>query len=156
MVQRRVADGSHLLEDINSGQVIGDEYVLTDNRPWRTYYNPYGEAHRFPADPVQMALLAEGGWTIFPPANPLPRPTSQKMRNGSVFEFASSGADPSPAEMARLNGGGQPVASVAPTATYYTAEGTAIPGLPADPQSMADYLKAGLTLNPPATEAASS
>jgi hypothetical protein len=40
-------------------------------------------------------------------------------------------------------------AAVAPTATYYTAQGSPVPGLPADPENMALYLASGLTLDPP-------
>jgi len=36
-----------------------------------------------------------------------------------------------------------------PKATYYKADGTAMPNLPADPRSMKRYLARGFTLAPP-------
>ena len=39
------------------------------------------------------------------------------------------------------------------TATYYKANGEALPKLPADPYSMQKYMRRGLTLVPPVMEA---
>lgn len=134
---------------INGDEVAhGEVTEVTYDRPYRWFYNPYGDKAWLPADPVQMSLWMEGGWTLHKPRNPLKKPTSQKMRDGSVFEFSNSAADVSDAERVRLNRNPSQL-SAAPTATYYTAEGTALNNLPADAASMADYLKAGLTLDPP-------
>lgn len=151
MARRQLADGAHLVEDVVSGEVIGDESSLSDDRPWAYYYNIYGDRHRLPADAVQMSLLMQGGWSLYPPQNPLPKPTSQKMRNGTVFEFSSTAGDLTEAEKRRLDRVPGEVVQAVPTVTYYTKSGTPVEGL-ADPESMMKYLEMGLTLDPPVSK----
>ncbi len=149
---KRAADVLKQAERGNGGGV-GE---IEDDRPWRTYYNPYGDAHRLPSDPVQMSLYMEAGWTLHKPSHPLKRPVEQKMRDGSIFNFGSASQDVSESELARFNTTAESRARhSAPTATYYTTEGTALENLPADPESMEKYLAAGLSLNPPIAAKAS-
>lgn len=155
MATQRVADGGSLLVDLNSNRVIGDGDTLTDNRPWRVYYNRFGESRRLPADPVQFQLLTEQGWTVTKPRSPAKKPLTQKMRNGSIYEFNSASQEPTSAEWAKFNGGAAQV-SVVPTATYYSQQGDVLPNLPADPASMKAYLEMGLSITPPAKAAVSA
>lgn len=156
MAGQRVADGSSLLVDINSGRVIGDGSTLADDRPWRIYYNQYGESRRFPADPVQFQILTEQGWTITKPRSPKAKPKTMKMRDGSIFDFGSAGNDVSQAEKYRMNKVPNGQANTGPTATYYSQNGDVLPNLPADPASMKAYLEMGLSITPPANVAASA
>jgi len=133
-------------DEVAHGEV-GEVYY---DRPYRWYYNPYGVKAWLPADPIQMSLFMEAGWSLHKPKNPLKQPTSQKMRDGTVYEYAIATQDLSEVEAKRMKRSPSEVSAAAtPTATYYTKEGTALEGLPADPASMADYLKSGLTLDPP-------
>ena len=154
MVQR-VADGSSLIVDINTGKVIGDGSSLADDRPWRIYYNRYGESRRFPADPVQFQILTEQGWTVTKPRRPAVRPRQMKMRDGSIFDLNSAGNDVSEAESYRMQKVPNGQANTGPTATYYSQNGDVLPNLPADPASMKAYLELGLSLTPPANAAVS-
>lgn len=149
MVNRRTAGWGDKVEH-------GEVEQVTYDRPYRTYYNPYGQSAYMPADPVQMMLLAEGGWTIFKPINPLPAPKSVRTRDGGEFSFDVTGQDLSESERNRLNNRDKVTPQVvqqvaqAPTATYYTPTGTALHNLPADAENMKQYLAAGLSLDPPA------
>ncbi len=141
-------------DEVEHGELVGGADGVTYDRPYRWFWNPYGLKAWLPADPVQMSLWMEAGWSTSAPHSPLKRPATQKMRDGSIYEFATATHDPSAAEIARFNRNpGElqtAVAQASPTATYYTKEGSALHNLPADPKSMADYLAAGLTLDPPA------
>ena len=154
MAQQRVADGGSLITDLNTGKVVGDGSTLTDDRPWRVYYNRFGESRRFPADPVQFQILTEQGWTIHKPRKAAAKPRTMKMRDGSIYDFGSTAAEPTSSELAKFNGGG--TQSTAPTATYYSQHGDILPNLPADPASMKAYLEMGLSITPPANVAVSA
>lgn len=114
--------------------------TLTYDRDYRTYWNRYGEPSVLPADPVQLMILMEQGWTLFEPTHPLEKPTE-----------LIGAADPSVGETERINrGGGRTViTSTAPTATYYSPNGDVLEGLPADPANMKEYFALGLSLTPP-------
>lgn len=133
----------------------GEVKSVTYNRPYRTYWNRYGESAEMPADPIQLMILMEQGWLLHKPTHIEKKPKFQVMKNGSRFEFSESAQEPTEAEVAKFNKTPTAPVSQAPTATYYTAEGTPLPNLPADPASMADYLKSGLSLNPPQSAKAS-
>lgn len=134
---------------INGDEVAhGEVREVTYDRPYKWFYSPYGVKAWLPADPIQQSLWMEGGWALIKPRSPMKRPTSQKMRDGSTYDYGSAAQDISPAELARFDKSTK-ATIVTPTATYYTADGMAIPNLPADATSMVDYLKAGLTLDPP-------
>lgn len=119
------------------------------DRPYRIFWNRYGEAFEFPADPAQFMLLIEQGWLVQKPRKPEPKPRFQVMRDGSHYEFSGTAQDVSEVERARMNKTPSSPAATQPTATYYTKDGNPLHNLPADPQSMSEYLAAGLTLDPP-------
>lgn len=153
--RRQVKDGGSLVEDINSGEVIHDGSVLTDDRPWETWYSRYGKAIRLPADSAQTQILRLQGFTHSKPRNPRKTPTKLKLRDGSIFDLASSSGDLTQAEKNKINGAtGQ--TSTAPTATYYSQQGDVLPNLPADPASMKAYSEMGLSITPPAKAAVSA
>lgn len=136
---------------VEHGEVVGGDDGVTYNRPYRIFYNPYGVAARLPADAAQMSLWMEAGWALHKPANPLELPESMKQL------IASTSQDVTEAERLRMNSSpAEREKAVQPTATYYTREGSALHNLPADPQSMADYLAAGLSLDPPKETAGES
>lgn len=153
---RRVPDGSSLVEDINSGEIVHDGSVLADDRPWVTWYSRYGKAIRLPADSAQSSILRLQGYTQSKPRRPRKQPTQLKLRDGSIYDLGVSQGEPSQAEINKLNGGTGVAAPVAPTATYYSAHGDVLPNLPADPESMRQYLEMGLSLTPPAKAAVSA
>lgn len=137
-------------------QMNGDEVAhgevksVTYDRPYRTYWNPYGKSAYLPADPIQMSLFMEGGWMLHKPTNPLPEPTSRVMADGTIYEYASSANEVSEVEMKRMQRNPSEMqAAATPTATYYSANGDVLEGLPADPKSMKEYLELGLSLTPP-------
>ncbi len=134
-----------------NGGAVGE---VTDDRAWRIYYNQYGEPHRLPADPAQLMVLMEQGWTLHKPQHPRKKPVTVTLANGTSYDFGTSAQDLTEAERRRMNTSpAQREAAVAPTATYYTATGSPVPNLPADPENMALYLASGLTLDPPAAKA---
>ena len=112
----------------------------------RTFYNVYGEALvGLPADAWHLEQYLMRGWTLQPPAKPKKRPAG--------FVRIGSG-ELTPAELRRVNGEEAPqtaaeAAPAGPVATYYTEDGTPVPGLPADPESMKAYLAMGFSLTPP-------
>lgn len=124
------------------------------DRPYRTYWNRYGETAYMPADPANLISFMEQGWTLFKPTHPEEKPTQQRMKDGTIFELAGASADLSDVERARINRTPGEAKQAVPTATYYSAQGDAIPDLPADPESMKKYLELGLSLTPPKTEVA--
>lgn len=122
--------------------------MLPDDRQWHTYYDPSGVALRLPADPASFMVYIGKGFTLKPPRDPEPRPISIIARDGSVIDMDSMTRDDWDGK--KRPQGIAPTAAVSmPTLTYYTAEGHPLPGLPADPVSLAAYLAAGLSLNPP-------
>ncbi len=133
-------------DEVEHGEVKGVYY----DRPYRWYWNPYGVKAWLPADPVQMSMFMEGGWALSKPAHPLKQPTTQKMADGTEYDFGITGQEVSPVEKKRMQRNPSDVTSNAPTATYYSANGDELPNLPADPTSMHEYLTMGLTLTPPA------
>lgn len=145
---KRVNDALKTAERGNGG-AVGE---IEDDRPWRTYWNQYGEGHRFPADAAQLMILMEQGWALYKPRSTVTKPKSQRMRDGSVFDLGIATQEVSESEWARIKSSPDERRgrSLGPTATYYTAQGGELPNLPADPESMAQYLLAGLTLDPPA------
>lgn len=153
VARRHVPDGSSLLEDVNSGELIGNDSTLSDDRPWDTWYSQYGKPIRLPADAAQTKLLKMQGFSQTKPRRPRTQPTQMKLRNGSIFDLSSTAAEVSEAERYRMDKkpNGQP--SNGPTATYYSKNGDVLPNLPADPESMKQYLELGLSLTPPANVA---
>lgn len=135
---------------VEHGELVGGDNGVTYNRPYRTFYNPYGVAARLPADAAQMSLWMEGGWTLHKPAKPLELPDEMKAL------IASTSQDVTEAERLRMSSSpAERERAVQPTATYYTKEGSALHNLPADPASMAEYLAAGLSLDNPVKTAVS-
>lgn len=120
--------------------------MLPDERPSTTYYDQYGVGLRLPADPASFMVYIGKGFTLKPPQAPAEQPTSMVARDGSEIDLASMAQDDWDGK--KRSQAAAPTSS-APTLTYFTREGTALPGLPADPASMAGYLAAGLSLNPP-------
>lgn len=110
-----------------------------------TYYNEYGDAlPGLPADPASLQMYMQvKRYTLRPPAHPLPRPEvpgldkTQADWHGEKQHIQEDGM---PYEGDEVDG---------PVATYYTAEGTAVPDLPADPENMGKFLALGLSLDPP-------
>jgi hypothetical protein len=142
---------------VEHGELVGGDDGVTYDRPHRTFYNPYGLAAVLPADPIQMSIWMEAGWSLHKPSKPLEKPATQKMRDGSEFVFSTGAADVSEAEWERINA--SPTdrrVAAGPVATYWTAQGGELPNLPADPESMAKYLAAGLLLDPPSADKAPS
>jgi len=127
----------------------GEVRDVTYDRPYRWYWNAYGEKFWMPADPVQALIFMEQGWSLQAPRKPEKKPTTHKMRNCSVYSFADATVDVSEVEQARMNRTPGEVKKAVPTATYYSANGDELPNLPADPESMKQYLELGLTLTPP-------
>lgn len=135
------------------GDVVahGEVKFVTYDRPYRWYWNPYGTKAWLPADPAQMSLFMEGGWSLHKPAKPLELPDEMKAL------IASTSQDVTEAERLRMNSSpAERERAVQPTATYYTKEGSALHNLPADPASMAEYLAAGLSLDNPVKAAVSA
>lgn len=120
--------------------------MLPDERQWHTYYDPFGVALRLPADPASFMVYIGKGFTLKPPKEPEDRPLSVMARDGTEIDLASMAQDDWDGKKRSQTAA---PSSTAPTLTYWTREGTALPGLPADPASMAGYLAAGLSLNPP-------
>lgn len=100
-------------------------------QPKATYYNQYGDALLLPADPWSQEHYLGRGLKLTPPKKPKQRDPAQMVG------------------VAEWDGNKTAIPSEGPTATYYTADGTSLPNLPADPESMTKYLAAGLTLSPP-------
>jgi hypothetical protein len=146
--RRNVPDGSSLITDLNTDEVVRDGSKLSSDQEWTTYYSPYGKAVRFPVHAQLDKIRRKAGWLTSKPRVPKKTPTVIKMRDGSEFDFSSATADVTQAELDRINGGGKPGNSV-PTATYYSAMGDVLPNLPADPVSMKQYMELGLSLTPP-------
>lgn len=155
MAGNRIGSNGALVEDINSGKVIDNKSVLKSGQGWTTYYSPFGKEVRFPTNPELHQIRLNSGWLMSPPSEPVPTPASIQMADGTVFDLGSTGSDLSANERARLNNTQEPKAA-GPTATYYSPQGDVLPNLPADPQSMREYLELGLSLTPPVKEAASS
>jgi len=146
--RRNVPDGSSLITDLNTDEVVRDGAALSRDHEGTTYYSPFGKAVRLPVHPQLDKIRRKAGWLTSKPRAPKKVPTVVKMRDGSEFDFASTGVDVSEAEMNRINGGGKTQVST-PTATYYSAMGDVLPNLPADPKSMKEYMELGLSLTPP-------
>ncbi len=153
--RRIVPDGSSLITDLNTDEVIRDGSVLQSGQEWTTYYSPYGKVVRLPVNAELDRIRRKAGWLTSKPRVLKKVPTVIKMRDGSEFDFGSTGQSVSSAELARIKGQSSPQGS-APTATYYSAHGDILPNLPADPESMRQYLEMGLSLTPPANVAVSA
>lgn len=106
-------------------------------QPKRVYYNRYNEPCTLPADPRNIEHYLGRGFTLTPRENPDVRATATLVgaADWTVEEVEAE-------------------AATGPAATYYTADGTPVPGLPADPESMAAYLAQGLSLSRPVVAAA--
>jgi hypothetical protein len=113
----------------------------------RTYWNQYGEPlEGLPADAYHLEFYLSKGWTLSKPPHPKKRPNtvptgSSELTPGEVRRIRDGGAGTTEAK----------AVAAGPTATFYTQDGTAVPGLPADPESMKAYLEMGFILTAPAT-----
>jgi hypothetical protein len=104
-------------------------------QPKATYFNKYGDAFVLPGDPWSMTHYLSRGLMLSRPEKP------EKRQEPGVGVADWDGVTKEGAQEA---GTADP-----PTATYYTADGTPVPGLPADPASIRAYRAEGLTLSPP-------
>lgn len=105
--------------------------------PTATYYDQYGEAKpNLPADRLSQSLYLRKGWSLTKPRRPKKRPVTELV--GVADWDGTRQSIPQDDELAAVA-----------VATYYTAAGTPLPNLPADPESMAKYLASGLSLDPP-------
>lgn len=104
-------------------------------QPKAVYYDRYGNKyHNLPADPWSIEHYGRRGWSLAPPSQVEERPKPAPVGvSDDVLPRMPMAQAP-----------------VGPVATYYQKDGTAIEGLPADPQSMAQYLEMGLSLSKPA------
>ncbi len=123
------------------------------DRPYRTMWSPYGDAHEVPTDQANLIDLLLQGWTMIAPEHPRERPTGKLMRNGSTFYYQDATRDVSEVERRRMDRDPSTVMAQThaptPTATYYSAQGDKFEGWPADPASIKEYLALGFSLTPP-------
>lgn len=108
-------------------------------QPKRVYYDVYGRQHRFGADAWSLEHYVNRGFSLRPPANPLPIPEADQI---GVSDWDGD----------KQTLSGDEHAPSSPVATYYTQDGTRLANLPADPESMAAYLAQGLSLSNPVAE----
>lgn len=103
----------------------------------RKYFNQYNEELLLPGDARNLEFYLEHkGFTLQPRPDPLVRE-------------ATIGIEDWDGSKQHVEVDAMPAAAATPTATYFTQDGTPVPNLPADPESMAAYLQQGLSLSPP-------
>lgn len=105
------------------------------SQPKATYWNQYGEAlHNLPADGRSILHYQSRGLSLQRPSRPKKIPAERVAVGVADWDGVT-------------REGGAVVQG--PMATYYTREGTPVPNLAADPESMSKYLELGFTLDPP-------
>ena len=110
---------------------------VTLSQKKRRYWDDYGEERILPGDAWSMEHYVNRGMLLRKPLKPKKRP---KVELVGVQDW---------------DGKKEAVEASGPTATYFTEDGTAVPNLPADPESMAKYLQSGLSLSKPRASKAS-
>lgn len=128
--------------ELESGGALVLDIPL-QTQPKGTYWNKYGEPlYGLPCDAWSLVHYLRRGLLLQKPERPKKRPQTAGV---GVADWDGRSKQGTPEDAAQPAG---------PTATYYTADGTAVPNLPADPASMAAYIANGLTLSAPAGVAA--
>lgn len=124
--------------ELASGGALIVELPNLKTQPKRTYWTKYGERLAgLPGDAWSLEHYVLKGFLLAPPAHPEIRETPEIIGADDWDGISKENV-----EFEEMR------APAHPTATYYLPDGTPVPGLPADPQSILDYGDLGMYLSP--------